>query len=172
MWAAVSTAAALALAGCTGATGPDGSAAPKPANDFCSAMLALTAAAPPANTALNDLLTSMNNPDIFLPGASLESVNTAGQAVVDNGGAYATAIEGAKQWGDDSLSADFTAMRDFWTVYAVPLGQVAVDSTTYDALIAGARPLIESSTTADLTTAEAAAADRVAVAYKDACSSS
>ncbi len=165
----VAVLAAVTLSACTGGGTPEPTA-PEPAATFCDAMFTVSEHSTTANAALNELFLAMNDDAIFIPGASLETVNTAGQGVVDKGTSLADALGAAQGLAEPALTADFQAMKDFWTQYAVPLGEVSAAAGDYDTLIAGARPLIESSETTTLTTNEAAAAQRVAVAYANACS--
>jgi hypothetical protein len=169
--AVLTTAAALLLAACSGTATPPASPGDDAAKGFCDAMVTVTEAAPAASVALNGLFDEISSEANYAPGVDLSNLNTAGSTVVSTGGAYIDALEAAQGFANADSQADFDAIIDYWRLYGIALGEFGADADDFVAFLEQARPLIESEETAALSTAQRSAADRVASAYADACSS-
>ena len=172
----VVTVVALAalLTACSSPTPPDVSAsevAPDEAGNFCDAMRIATDAAPLASRSLSALYDEMANEDIYAPGANFEAVSAAGAEVVTRGNAYVDALDQVADFAEPATQDDIDTISDYWTLYAIALGQAAADSADYAAFEPIARPLIESTTTVELRTAQQISADELTSAYAIACSS-
>lgn len=168
-------AATLALSGCFGSsptepTASPGLEEPAEAGNFCDAMAIATASAVTAGSALAGLYDEMANDEILSPGADLTALNAAGENVVAYGNGYLAALAQVRTFADATLYEDLDAISDYWSVYAVALGQVAADAPDYSTFVDQARPLIESTDTTDMRTAQIAATDDVNRAYATACS--
>lgn len=169
--------ATLALAGCFGSTPTEPTASPgvdelAEAGNFCEAMAIATESASAAGGALAGLYDEMESDEILSPGADLSALNQAGENVVAYGNAYIAAVSQVRGFADATLYEDLDAISDYWSVYAVALGEVAAEAPDYSTFVDQARPLVESTDTTDMRTAQIAATDNVNRVYKTACSAS
>ena len=162
------------LAACSSPTPPDASAsaiAPDEANNFCDAMMIASDSAPLASRSLSALYDEIANEEIYAPGADFSAVSAAGAEVVLRANAYVDALAQVADFAEPTVQANIDTISDYWTLYAIALGQAAADSADYAAFEPLARPLIESTDTVDLRSAQQVAADELTAAYALACSS-
>ena len=161
------------LTGCSSPTPPDASAsaiAPDEAGNFCDAMRIATDAAPVASRSLSALYDEMANEDIYAPGADFSAVSAAGAEVVTRANAYVAALAQVSDYAEPAVEGNIDTISDYWTLYAIALGQAAADSEDYAAFEPVARPLIESTETVELRAAQQVAAGELTSAYALACS--
>ncbi len=159
------------LTACGGAATPPATPGDDAAKGFCDAMAAVTQGAPAASGAVNDLFDEISNEANYDPSADLTNLNTAGTAVVTEGGAYVEKLTTAQSFAEASAQGDFDAIVEYWELYNIALGEIAASTDDFNDFIDQARPLIESEDTAALTAAQQTAADRISATFAAACSS-
>ena len=68
-----------------------------------------------------------------------------------------------------TLTADITTLQNYWTLYAVGLGQIAQDATSYGSLVDQTSALSTSDQAAALIKEQPAAQKRINAGYLSEC---
>ena len=132
---ALAASAVLLLSGCIQSATPDPSAAPAKPKDFCHAMTSAAELAKPAATGLDTLFTTIDDMAAGSKEGDIANLHTVGETSTAASEAYAAALGTAASMAPTTLSADITALQEYWTLYAVGLGQIAQDAPNYGNLV-------------------------------------
>lgn len=167
---ALAAASVLLLSACTPASTTDPSAAPEPATNFCDAMAAAAAAAPPAVTALNDLFSTVDAMSAGATDGDLQNLNAVGSETVTTATAYAATLDDAAPLAPAGTVADLETLSGYWTLYVTGLGQIAETATSYGSMIDQNTALESNDEASALVTEQPAAQQRVNDSYIAECS--
>lgn len=167
--AALAVAAALMLSACSSSATTDPSAAPPKPKDFCHAMAAAATLAPPAADALDTLFTTIDGMAAGSKEGDIDTLHTVGDTTTKTSEAYAAALGTAGTMAPATLTADLTSLQNYWTLYAVGLGQIAQSATTYGNLVDQTSALTASEQAAGLIKEQPAAQKRINAGYLKEC---
>lgn len=167
--ATLATAVALMLSACSQATTTDPSAAPLKPKDFCHAMAAAATLAPPAATALDTLFTTIDTMAAGSKDGDIANLHTVGDTTTTASEAYAAALGTAASMAPATMTADITSLQNYWTLYAVGLGQIAQGATSYGSLVDQTTALSTSDQAAALIKEQPAAQKRINSGYLTEC---
>jgi len=161
---------ALLLSACASTGTTDPSAAPEPAKNFCDAMAAAAVAAPPAVTALDSLLRTVDAMSAGSTEGDLDGLHAAGTETVSTATDYAAALNDAATLAPASTVPDLETLSSYWTLYVVGLGQIAETANSYGSMIDQTTALETSEKANALVTEQPAAQQRVNDSYVAECS--
>jgi hypothetical protein len=167
--ATLAVAASLMLSACSQGTTTNPSAAPSKPKDFCHAMAAAATLAPPAANALDALFTTIDTMAAGSKGGDLANLHTVGGTTTTASEAYAAALGAAASTAPATMTADMTSLQNYWTLYAVGLGQIAKGATSYGSLMDQTNALSTSDQAAALIKAQPAAQKRINSGYLTEC---
>jgi hypothetical protein len=167
--ATLAVTAVLMLSACTQGTTTNPSAASAKPKDFCHAMAAAAALAPPAATALDALFSTIDTMAAGAKEGDISSLHTAGGAATTASQAYAAALGTAASMAPTTLTTDITSLQNYWTLYAVGVGQIAQGATSYGNLVDQTTALSTSAQAAALIKEQPAAQKRINAGYLTAC---
>lgn len=167
--ATLAVAAALMLSACSQGTTTSPSAASGKPNDFCHAMAAAVALAPPAATALDTLLTTIDAMAAGSKDGDIANLHTVGGTATTASEAYAAALGTAASVAPATMTADITSLQNFWKLYAVGVGQIAQGAASYGSLVDQATALSTSAQAAALIKEQPAAQKRINAGYLTEC---
>jgi len=159
----------LLLSACASSGTNDPLAAPEPAKNFCDAMAAATAAAPPAVTALDGLFTTVDAMSAGSTEGDLDGLHAAGTEAVSTATDYAATLSGAATLAPASTVPDLETLSGYWTLYVVGLGQIAETATSYGSMIDQTTALESSEEASALVTEQPSAQQRVNDSYIAEC---
>ena len=159
------------LTACASTSANDPSAAPSKPKDFCHAMEAAVLLAPAAAEALNTLYTTMDSMAAGPAEGDIDTLHTVGAATTSSSETYAAALGTAADLAPDTLKADISALQEYWTLYAVGLGQIAESAPTYGNLVDQATALSTSSKAIALVADQPATQQRINDGYLAECTS-
>jgi hypothetical protein len=167
--ATLAVAAALMLSGCSQGTTTNPSAAPSKPKDFCHAMAAAAALAPPAATALDALFATIDTMAAGSKDGDIANLHTVGGAATTASQAYSAALGTAASVAPTTMTADITSLQNYWTLYAVGIGQIAQGATSYGNLVDQTTALSTSAQASSLIKEQPAAQKRINAGYLTEC---
>ncbi len=167
--ATLATAAALMLSACAASAAADTLAAPPKPQDFCNTMAEAAKLAHPAADALDTLFTTIDDMAAGSKDGDIANLHTVGDMTTTTSDAYAAALGTAAGLAPDTLGADITSLQNYWTLYAVGLGQIAQDAASYGSLADQTTALSTSEQAASLIQELPAAQERVNAGYLAEC---
>lgn len=167
--ATLSVAAALMLSACSQGTTTNPSAAPSKPKDFCHAMAAAATFAPPAATALDTLFTTIDTMAAGSKDGDIANLHTVAGTATTASEAYAAALGTAASMAPATMTADITSLQNYWTLYAVGLGQIAQGATSYGNLVDQTTALSTSAQATALIAEQPAAQKRINSGYLTEC---
>lgn len=129
---------------------------------------AATLAAPAAD-ALDNLFTTIDDMAAGSKDGDIASLHTVGDATTSTSEAYAAALGTAASMAPTTMTADITSLQNYWTLYAVGLGQIAKDATSYGSLVDQTTALSTSDQAAALIQEQPAAQKRINAGYLTEC---
>jgi len=129
------------------------------------------ALAPAAADALTSLYTTMDDMAAGSAEGDIDTLHTAGAATTDSSETYAAALGTAATLAPESLKADILALQEYWTLYAVGLGQIAESAPSYGNLVDQATALSTSSKASALVADQPATQQRINDGYLAECTS-
>ncbi len=162
---------ALLLSACASTGTTDPSAAPEPAKNFCDAMAAAAAAAPPAVTALDDLFSTVDAMSAGSTEGDLDGLHAAGTETVSTATDYAATLNEAATVAPADTVPDLETLSGYWTLYVAGLGQIAETATSYGSMIDQTTALESSEEATALVTEQPTAQQRVNDSYISECAS-
>ncbi len=166
---ALAATSALLLSACTSTGSTDPSAAPEPATNFCDAMSAAAAAAPPAVAALDDLFTTVDNMSAGATEGDLDGLHAAGTEAVATATDYAATLNDAATVAPAGTVPDLETLSGYWTLYVAGLGQIAETATSYGSMIDQNLALESNEEASTLVAEQPAAQQRVNDSYIAEC---
>ncbi len=98
-------------------------------------MRAAAELAKPAANGLDTLFTTIDDMAAGSKEGDIANLHTVGETSTAASEAYAAALGTAASMAPDTLTTDITALQDYWTLYAVGLGQIAQDAPNYGSLV-------------------------------------
>jgi hypothetical protein len=167
--ATLSVAATLMLSACSQGTTTNPSAAPSKPKDFCHAMAAAAALAPPAVTALDTLFTAVDTMAAGSKDGDIANLHTVGDTTTAASEAYAAALGTAASMAPATMTADITSLQNYWTLYAIGLGQIAQGATSYGSLVDQTTALSTSAQASAIINEQPAAQKRINAGYLTEC---
>jgi hypothetical protein len=160
---------ALLLTACASSGTTDPSGEPAPAKNFCDAMAAAAAAAPPAVTALDSLFATVDAMSAGSTEGELDGLHAAGTEAVSTATDYAATLNDAATLAPAGTVPDLETLSGYWTLYVVGLGQIAETATSYGSMIDQTAALEASEEASALVTEQPSAQQRVNDAYIAEC---
>lgn len=97
-------------------------------------MAAAAKLAPPAADSLDTLFTTIDDMAGGSKEGDIDNLHAVGDATTTASEAYAAALGAAGAMAPETLAADITSLQDYWTLYAVGLGQIAQSAESYGSL--------------------------------------
>ncbi len=125
--------------------------------------------APPAADALDSLFTTIDDMAAGSKDGDIANLHTVGDTTTSTSEAYAAALGTAAGVAPDTLTADITTLQNYWTLYAVGLGQIAQGAATYGSLADQYSALSTSEQASSLIQELPAAQERVNAGYAAVC---
>lgn len=167
---ALAATSALLLSACASTGTTDPSAGPESAQNFCDAMAAAAAAAPPAVTALDALFTTMDAMSEGSTEGALDGLHAAGTETVSTATDYAATLNDAAAFAPADTVPDLETLSGYWTLYVTGLGQIAETATSYGSMIDQTAALESNDEANALVTEQPSAQQRVNDSYISECS--
>ncbi len=160
---------ALLLSACASSGTTDPSAEPEPAKNFCDAMAAAAAAAPPAVQALDGLFTTVDAMSAGATEGDLDGLHAAGTETVSTATNYAATLNDAATLAPAGTVPDLETLSGYWTLYVTGLGQIAETATSYGSMIDQNAALESNEEASALVTEQPSAQQRVNDSYIAEC---
>jgi hypothetical protein len=157
------------LSGCSQGTTTNPSAAVSKPKDFCHAMAAAAALAPPAATALDTLFATIDTMAAGSKDGDIANLHTVGGAATTASQAYSASLGTAASVAPATMTADITSLQNYWTLYAVGIGQIAQGATSYGSLVDQTTALSTSAQASALIKDQPAAQKRINAGYLTEC---